>query len=84
MATLRIRVIPGASKKGIMREGDKLKIKLLSPPQDGKANKELKELLSKRLRLPKGDIEIISGKCSREKKISIKGLSLQEILNKLG
>ncbi len=84
MALLRVRVIPKASKQQIIREGDRVKIKLVSPPQDGRANKELKQLLSKRLNIPKSNIKIVSGEHFREKNISIHGLSLEEILERLG
>ncbi|RLB11888.1 MAG: DUF167 domain-containing protein [Deltaproteobacteria bacterium] len=84
MALLRVRVIPKASKQQIIREGDRVKIKLVSPPQDGRANKELKQLLSKRLKIPKSNIKIVSGEHFREKNISIHGLSLEEILERLG
>ena len=79
MAILKVRVIPRSSKREIIKEEHRFKIKLVSPPHDGKANKELKELLSKRLKVPKRAIEIVSGEHSRDKDISIEGLSLKDI-----
>ena len=84
MAVLQIRVIPKASKRQIIKEGNKIRIKLISPPQDGRANKELRELLSKKLKVPKGNINIISGERFRDKHVRIEGLSLEEVLNRLG
>ena len=46
---------------------------------EGKANKALKELLSRRLSLPKRDIEIISGERSRVKLIQILGINQDEV-----
>ena len=74
--TLKIKVEPRSSKSGIVGPyGDALKVKLTSPPVEGKANKELIDLLSKELKIPKKDIEIISGQSSKNKIVKIIGLS---------
>jgi len=74
--TLKIKVEPRSSKSAIVGPyGDALKVKLTSPPVEGKANKELIALLSKELKIPKKDIEIISGQSSKNKVLKIIGLS---------
>ena len=40
-----IRVVPGAKKQEIKRDGQSLKIKLVSRAQEGKANRELVDYL---------------------------------------
>ena len=82
---IRIKLIPRSSRTQIIgKEGDLIKVKVTSPPVDGKANKALIELFAKKLGLPKGNIEIISGKNSRIKSIRIHGLSLEKIISTLG
>jgi uncharacterized protein (TIGR00251 family) len=54
-------------------------VKVTSPPVNGKANKALIDLLAKRLGVPKGNIEIVSGKSSRDKSVRIHGLSLEAV-----
>ena len=77
---IRVKVLPRSSRNQVIgKEGDVFKLKLTSPPVEGKANKALIELLAKRLRIAKGRIEIISGKRSRLKSILIHGLTLEEI-----
>jgi len=72
---IRIKLLPRSSRSQIMgMEGEFYRVKVNSPPVDGEANKELISLLSKRLRVPKGSIEIISGKTSRMKVIRISGI----------
>ncbi len=79
-ADIRVKLIPRSSRNQIMgRDDDIFKVKVTSPPVDGLANKALVELLAKRLRIPKGSIEIISGKNSRLKSVRIHGLSQEEI-----
>jgi len=70
--TLEIKVVPKAKKQKIVEENGKLKVYLKSPPEDGKANKELIEVLSKYLKVKKNKIEIIKGQFSRNKVVKIK------------
>ena len=51
--------------------GDALKIRLLAPPVDGKANAALLDFLAKRLGLTKSQISLISGQASRRKVVEI-------------
>jgi uncharacterized protein (TIGR00251 family) len=67
----------------ISEEKGVFKIKLTAPPVEGKANTALKQLLSKRLGVPKGNVEIISGERSRVKSIRIHGLSFKDVSNLL-
>ncbi len=71
-----MRVIPRASRSEIVGEYDgSLKVKLASPPVDGAANAELIKLLAKKFGVPKGDVEILSGETSKNKRIKINNLS---------
>ncbi len=68
---VEIKVVPSAGKNQWKLEGNRLKCYLKSPPEKGKANKELIALLSKRLKLPAASIAIISGATARIKRIKI-------------
>ncbi|OGT38672.1 MAG: YggU family protein [Gammaproteobacteria bacterium RIFCSPHIGHO2_12_FULL_38_14] len=72
---LNIYLQPGAKKSELsgMHNGY-VKIKVNSPPVDGKANAALILFLSKFLKIPKSSIKIISGEKSKIKKLSISGL----------
>ena len=75
-----VRVIPKSSGNEIAREeGRMVKIKVTSPPVEGKANKAVIALLSKKLNVPKRNVEIVSGEKSRNKKIRIYGKTLSEV-----
>jgi len=77
---IRIKLLPRSSKSQIMgMEGEFYKVKVNSPPVDGEANKELILLISKRLGIPKGRIEIISGKTSRMKVVRITGIDEKSV-----
>jgi uncharacterized protein (TIGR00251 family) len=82
---IKVKVIPRSSKNEIMRRtGDVVTVKLTAPPVKGAANKALISLLSEKLRLPKENVRIVSGRGSRLKYIRIQGLSLGEINALLG
>lgn len=71
---LDLKVVPRASEteiSGRMANGT-LKIRLKAPPVDGKANIELIRFLSKEFETTAVNIEILSGKTSRRKKVKIK------------
>jgi uncharacterized protein len=79
------RIIPKSSRNEIIiSEGDPVKIKVTSPPVDGKANKAVINLLAKQLKVSKKDIQIVSGEKSRNKKIRVYGISISEFLKLTG
>lgn len=54
---------------------DHLKIKITAPPVDGKANAHLIKFIAKSFGVSKSSVELISGDCSRVKRIRIKSPS---------
>ena len=72
---LKIKVEPRSSRSGIVGQyGDAIKVKLTSPPVDGRANTELIEILAKEYGIRKKDVEIISGFNSKNKLVRLKGV----------
>lgn len=79
---LQIKVIPSSSKDCIVGWlEDTLKIKVKAPPDKGKANKAVINVLEKTLSLPKGSINIDSGLTSCLKIINI-DVENDSIINK--
>jgi len=76
---ITIRVIPNASRNEIvgMLEGA-LKIKVQAPPEGGRANKCVIQVLSKELDLPKRAVSILSGEKSRIKRVLLKGYNPED------
>ncbi len=78
---IETKIIPRASRNEIVGIEDGVaRIRVTSPPVDGKANKAVTELLSKQLDVPKKNIRIVSGEKSRNKRIRILGISADEFL----
>lgn len=71
-----IKVEPRSSRAGIVGHyGDSLKVRLTSPPVEGKANKELIEVLAKEFGIRKKDVVIISGRKSKNKIVRLNGVT---------
>lgn len=78
--TLTIHVVPRSSKISVTYQGEKnLKVKLTAPPVEGAANKQLIEVLSKLLTLPRKNLEIISGLQSKTKMVRIYGITEERV-----
>ncbi|MCP2728415.1 DUF167 domain-containing protein [Limnofasciculus baicalensis] len=68
----QVKVKPNSKQQKIEESEDgTLIVHLKSPPVDGKANKELIDLLAKRFNVPKSKIIIKSGLSSKNKAIEI-------------
>ena len=81
---LWLRVYPNAARNELagFSEGV-LRVKVAAPPVKGKANKELIAFLAQKLGLSKGDLTILKGHSSRNKLVSIAGLSREELTQRL-
>ena len=83
-STLEIHLRPGAKKSEVVgfREGV-LWVKVAAPPEKGKANDALIELMAKLLSVPKSDLALVKGFTSRQKVIAINGVTAEALREKL-
>jgi uncharacterized protein len=82
---LRVRVQPRASRTEVVGlQGGSLKVRLTTPPVEGAANRELERFLAKVLGLPRSSVELLRGATSREKLVRVRGLSPEEVRERLG
>lgn len=78
--TLAVRVHPGARKNDVAGiHAGAVKISLITPPVDGRANEALIEFLADLLRVPRARVAIVSGATSRLKVLRITGKSAAEV-----
>jgi uncharacterized protein (TIGR00251 family) len=72
---LRVQVQPGASKSEIVGlHGDRLKVRIHSPPVDGKANEALIEFFAELFGIGKTWVKILAGATARSKTIEVIGV----------
>lgn len=81
---LEVRVKPGSSRSGPVevREG-KLVLRVHAAPEGGKANREVLKVLSRLMRIPPSQMEMVRGSSSRDKTILLRGVTLEEAEGRL-
>ena len=85
MTLIAVKVVPRAAKDEIVGwlEGA-LKIRIQAPPEDGRANRALEELLAGALGLKKNAVTVAAGRSSARKRVEVVGLTRDEIVRRLG
>lgn len=74
--SLRLRIVPGARRSGIVgRHADGWKVRVAATPEAGRANEVLLRLLARTLDLPRRDLELTRGRTSRDKIVTLEGLT---------
>lgn len=83
---VEVKVVPSAGRVAwVYDKNGTLKCFLSSPPEQGKANKELVKLIAKALKVPQMAVTIVAGATSRNKRIEIEGaMSLEQLTAALG
>jgi uncharacterized protein (TIGR00251 family) len=75
---------PGARREGVLGEhGGALKVAVSAPPEQGKANKALMQILRDVLGLKRSQLELVSGETSREKRFLIRGVTGPQLVDRL-
>jgi hypothetical protein len=81
---ISIRAQPNARKTAVLGEhGGALKVAVAAPPEDGRANAAIVELLRDYFGLKRSQIELIGGLTNRNKTVLIRGLSANDVAQKL-
>jgi uncharacterized protein (TIGR00251 family) len=81
---LRLRVTPGASRSEVVgRHGDAWKLRVAARAESGKANEAVVDLLAAAFEIPRGRIEIVRGRASRDKTVAQHDLTRGEAERRL-
>jgi hypothetical protein len=84
LTQLEVKVVPGAKRTEIVgRYGSGIKVRISAPPEDGRANRAVVELLSKALELHTKRVRIVHGLTSPNKRVEVDGLGLEEVLSRM-
>ena len=79
-AKLKVRVQSNSSKSEVLEYRDGvLRVRVMAPPVEGRANKAVEELLSGWLQVPKKDIAVVRGHSSRDKTVEVAGMSSERL-----
>ena len=73
-----VRAQPGARRNAIVGEqAGALKVAVTAPPDKGRANDAIMEVLAEALGLKRSQVELIAGQTSRAKKVLLVGVSME-------
>jgi len=82
-AVVAVRAVPGASRSAIVGlHGEELKVRVCSPPMDGRANEEVCEVVADALGLRPREVQLLQGHSARSKVLLV-SLSVGEVERRL-
>ena len=85
MALLNVKVVPGASRDRVAgRYGDGIKVQVSAPPEGGKANQAVVEVIAAALGINSQQVRIARGHTQPRKVVEIAGMELADVLARLG
>ena len=81
---VRVHVVPGAGRSEIVgRHGDALKVRVAAPPEDGKANRAVVDLLAKALLIRSSEITLVAGTRGHSKRLRVAAGTGAEVEDRL-
>ncbi len=80
---MQIKVNPGTSQCSMRWRSDHLKVNLTAPPEDGKANQQLANLIAGKFNLANSDVEIERGHTGENKSVLLKNLDRETLVRRL-
>ena len=84
MARISVTVSPGAARTELVgRHGDGWKARVAAPPERGRANEALVELLADALAVPRTSVRVVSGLAAKTKVVEVEELTVQEAERRL-
>jgi uncharacterized protein (TIGR00251 family) len=84
VARITVAVSPGAKRTELVgRHGDGWKARVTAPPEGGRANAALADLLAAALGVRRDQVTVVAGRGSRRKIVEIAGLEADEIVRRL-
>jgi uncharacterized protein len=84
MARVEITVSPAAARTELLgRHGDGWRARIAAPPERGRANRALVELLAEALDIPRERVAIVAGRTGRRKLVEVEGLEAPDLHRRL-
>jgi uncharacterized protein len=85
VTTLKLRVVPGATRNEVVGwHGDAIRIRCQAPALEGRANTAVTGFLAAQLGLRRTAVRLVQGARSRDKVVTVAGLSRADAYARLG
>lgn len=73
-------MVPGARRAGLVgRLGDRWKVRVSAPAEDGRANRAVCELLADSLGIAPAHVRVVAGAASRDKLVEVSGIAADRV-----
>jgi uncharacterized protein (TIGR00251 family) len=77
---LGVKAVPGAKRDEIVgRLGDRLKVRVSAPPEGGRANEAICELIASALGVKARSVRVVAGQSRAEKVLEIEGVREEDV-----
>jgi uncharacterized protein (TIGR00251 family) len=74
---IQLHVQPGASTSEVVGlHGDRIRLRIQSPPIDGRANEAVLQWIAERLGVPRRAVTLVRGEKSRAKTVDVRGVTV--------
>ena len=84
VARFEVRVAAGSGRRELkLDERGRVRVAVTQPPERGKANRAVVELLAEALGVAKRQVRIAKGLKARDKLVEVEGLSMEEAMGRL-
>ena len=84
VARVRLRVAPGSRETRIVgRHGEAWKVRVDAPPERGRANDRVCELIARVAGVHRSDVQVVTGASSRDKLLAISGVEPAQLARML-
>lgn len=84
MVHLHLKVVPGASRDAIAEViGERLKVRVTTPPESGRANRAVAALLARPLGVPASALRVVRGHRTARKTLEVRGIEADEVRRRL-
>jgi uncharacterized protein len=84
VARLSVTVSPSAARSELVgRHGDGWKARIAAPPERGRANQALVELLAEALGVPRSEVRVVAGQTAKAKVVEVDGLEAEDVERRL-
>ena len=84
MALLNVKVVPGSSRDRVAgRYGDGVKVQVSAPPEGGRANRAVEQVLAEALGVKAQQVRVVKGHSQPRKIVEVDGIDASDVLARL-
>ena len=81
---IAVRAQPGAKRNGVVGvRNDRLRVAVQAPPDKGRANEAILEVLAEFFGVRRSQVELVAGPTNREKRFALQGIAIDQEIRRI-